>query len=254
MNNKTLANFHRFGHIGKGVMTIIIVLTILTTIILGGVTGVLALFPKDSLQINTTTKTEVVIDATQFDSLKDYIINGYSYATDEMPADILDENGVPISVAVDQDYQTLNVGDQSLTNASIVTDGENIIISGDTAPTSTALSDYTAPLLVMTIMLIVMIVAEFMLRGLFARLAVCDTVFDTTLVNRLRNFGWTLLPIAALSTISGTMINAATRTAGIVNYSIDLDWSSLVAFAITMVAVVILRYGVELQQASDETL
>lgn len=256
MNNKTIANFNRFGRIGKIVMTILIVLTILATIAVGGVAAAMTVIPQDSVVINTTTNVETVFDTNHMGLLKDMLIDNYATTYDgEIDLDqVVDETGTSLADAIDQEYQSITVAGTTYSDATVTTDGGRILVKGAVDNTAIDVADLTGGAFAITALMIIIVVAEFMLRAMFARLAVCESVFDTTLVNRLRNFGWTLLPMAIVSTVAESMINGIARTNGVVQSGISLDWGTLIAFAITMIAVVILRYGVELQQASDETL
>lgn len=256
MNNKTITNFNRFGRIGKTVMTILIVLTILATLGVGAAAAAFTIIPQDSVTVNSTEHVEIAFDTNHMGFLKDVLIDNYATTYDgEIDLDkVMDENGNSLADAIGQEYQSITISGQTYTNASVTTEGGSIIVKGDADTTSIDLADLKGGLYVATILMIIIVVAEFMLRSMFARLAVCESVFDETLVNRLRNFGWTLLPMAIVSTITETMMNAIARTNGVVQFDLSLDWGTLIAFAITMIAVVILRSGVQLQRESDETL
>lgn len=256
MNNKTLINFNRFGRIGKTVMTILIVLTILFTIGVGAVAAAMNVIPQDSVVVNSTNHVEMVFDTNHMGLLTDLLIDNYATTYDgEVDLDkVVDESGNSLADAIGQEYQSITISGQTYTNASVTTEGGSIIVKGDADSTTIDIADLKGFFIASTVLMIIIVVAEFMLRAMFARLAVCESVFDETLVNRLRNFGWTLLPMAVVSSIAETMMNAIARTNGVVKLDLSLDWGTLIAFAITMIAVVILRSGVQLQRESDETL
>lgn len=256
MNNKTLTNFHRFGRIGKIVMTILIIGTILVTIAIGIVAAAFTIIPQDSVVVNSTDHVEMVFDIDHMSLLKDVLIDNYATTYDgEIDLDkIVEATGNSVADAAGQEYQSVTISGTTYKDASITTEGSRIMITGDADTTTIDIADMKGAMLASTVLMIIVIVAEFMLRAMFARLAVCESVFDETLVNKLRRFGWTLLPMAIVSTIAETMMNVIARTNGVVKFSVSLDWGTLVAFAITMIAVVILRSGVQLQRESDETL
>ena len=94
--------------------------------------------------------------------------------------------------------------------------------------------------------------ALFMLKRLFAVLAKCESPFCEELVNKMKAFGFSLLPVALFATIGETLSTAflsAGRDTGI-----SIQWGVLIAFAVTMCLVTVFKYGVQLQKESDETL
>lgn len=91
-----------------------------------------------------------------------------------------------------------------------------------------------------------------MLRRLFAVLTKCESPFCCEVVNRMRSFGFSLLPVAAFASIGETMLESF-LTAG-KSTNVSIQWGILIAFVVTMSLVAVFKYGVQLQKESDETL
>lgn len=91
-----------------------------------------------------------------------------------------------------------------------------------------------------------------MLRRLFAVLTKCESPFCCEVVNRMRGFGFSLLPVAAFASIGETMLESF-LTAG-KSTNVSIQWGILIAFVVTMSLVAVFKYGVQLQKESDETL
>ena len=72
----------------------------------------------------------------------------------------------------------------------------------------------------------------FVLRKLFAVLAVCDSPFCEEFVQKMKAFGFALLPVALFATVGETLSTAflsAGRDTGVC-----VQWGVLIAFAVTM--------------------
>ena len=80
----------------------------------------------------------------------------------------------------------------------------------------------------------------------------CESPFYCEVVNRMRSFGFSLLPVAAFASIGETMLESFLTAGKITNVSIQ--WGILIAFVVTMSLVAVFKYGVQLQKESDETL
>ena len=78
----------------------------------------------------------------------------------------------------------------------------------------------------------------------------CESPFYCEVVNRMRSFGFSLLPVAAFASIGETMLESF-LTAG-KSTNVSIQWGILIA--VTMALVAVFKYGVQLQKESDETL
>ena len=68
----------------------------------------------------------------------------------------------------------------------------------------------------------------------------------------MKCFGFSLIPIAVFSSIAETL-SQGFLSAG-ENEGVYIQWGVILAFAVTMCLVTVFKYGVQLQQESDETL
>lgn len=254
MNSKTLSNLHRFGKVGKTIMTVLLVLSILVTAIFVVETIYFSLLPKDALTVRVTDHAEFRIGEENFDSLWEILSGGrYSYAGDASPEEMLGDNGSAVIPPENQEFQTnLSFFDQSYTSAKIYSDGSTKVIEAVSAPAEYRSASLAPVLAFLTLLCASAVASLFLLRRLFAVLTTSETPFCDELVKKLKAFGFSLLPIALFGTIAITLFSAF-LTAG-KNSGLQIQWGVLLAFAVTMCMVTVFRYGVQLQKESDETL
>lgn len=253
MNSKTLSHLHRFGKVGKTIMTVLMVLTILVTAIFVVATIYVSALPADALTVRVTDHAEFRIDEENFNSLWGFLADGFSYAGDKSPEGMLKDDGSAVIPPENQDFQTdLSFFGQSYASTKIYSDGSTKVVEAVSAPAEYCSASLVPVFAFFTLLCASATAALFLLRRLFAVLATSETPFCNELVRALRAFGLSLLPAMLFDTISGTLFSAF-LTAG-KNGGLQIRWSFLLAFAVTMCMVTVFRYGVQLQKESDETL
>lgn len=253
MNTKTLANFHRFGKIGKMITTILMVLAIFVTAASVAVTIYSTTFPMDTLKVQVSDRAEFRIDEEKFDSLWGFLVNNFSYAGSEGPEGMLSDGGSTVTPPEDQDFQVeLSFFNQSYSSARVYSDGDTKVIEAESTPAAYPSEKLVPALAFLTLLAASEAVTLFFLRKLFTVLEKSESPFCEDLVKKLKAFGFSLLPVALFSTMGETLSNAF-LSAGRSN-AIRVQWGVLIAFAVTMCLVTVFRYGVQLQKESDETL
>lgn len=252
MNSKTLSNLHRFGKVGRIVMTILLVIAILATAASLTATIYVAALPKDALTVRVTDHAEFRINEQNFDSLWGFLAGHFSYAGSTAPG-MLSEDGSAVVPPENQDFQTeLSFFNQSYSSAKIYSDGSTKVIEAASAPAEYRSTNLVSVMVFLTLLLASVAAALFLLRRLFAVLTKSASPFCDALVKQLKAFGFSLLPVAVFATVDETL-STAFLSAG-KNSGVQIQWGILIAFAVTMCLVAVFRYGVQLQKESDETL
>lgn len=252
MNTKTILKVNRFGKVGKIVMTVIMIVAIITTVLCGAAAIYSATLPKDAVTVDVTNHAEFKINKKYFSSVWGMLSDGFSYATDQDPSDMLKDNDNKILPADNTEINTkLNFFNQSYSSATIRSEESSKIINAKSEPTEYRSSDLVALFAFATLFSASAFVALLMLQKLFKVLSVCESPFCTDFVSKLRAFGYSLLPVALFASIGETL---AIRFLSGGGNDISIQWGVLVAFAVTMCLVAVFRYGVQLQKESDETL
>lgn len=95
-------------------------------------------------------------------------------------------------------------------------------------------------------------VVFYLLRRVLAALEKCSSPFCMEIVDKLRSYGISLLPAMLLSSLGLSLMDMF--TSGAARPELELPLDDLLLFVVVMCLVVIFRYGVKLQQESDETL
>lgn len=253
MNTKILSKVNRFGKIGKIVMTVLLVLAIIFTVLIGAAAIYSETFPEDAVTVSVTNHAEFKIDKRSFSAIWSMLSTGFSYATDKDPSGMLEDGAG--AIVPDENTKTdadLNFFNQSYSSATVRSEGDRKVIDAQSSPVEYHSSDLVLVLVFATLFSASVAVALLMLQKLFKVLSVCESPFCNDFVAKLRTFGYSLLPVALFSSIGDTL--AVRFLSGRGSAGISIQWGILVAFVVTLCLVTVFRYGVQLQKESDETL
>lgn len=249
MNETTRANINRFGRVGKIILTILLITAILAAILGGAAAIAVAALPKDAVKVAVTEHATFTIQESSFPSVWSMLADGFSYAADQDPSALLQDEGDDLLPPENTELNTnLHFFHQSYSSAKIHSDGNETIVEADSSPAEYRSSD----LMTLFIFAASAAVALWMLRKLFQVLSVCDSPFRMELVAKLRAFGYSLLPVAVFASLGETWAIRFLSAGQITGVSVQ--WGVLLTFVVTMCLVTVFRYGVQLQKESDETL
>lgn len=106
MNSKTLANFHRFGKVGRIVMALLVVLAIFAALMCLLATIYVSTLPKDALTVRVTDHAEFRIREKNFSTLWGILADQFSYAGNASPKEMLREESSTVLPPENQDIQT----------------------------------------------------------------------------------------------------------------------------------------------------
>lgn len=252
MNSDTISKYRLFGKVGKIVMTVLSVVSLLITIFCCYATSFTATLPDDALTVRVVEQTELRFNATSFDTLWRILGGTFSYAENDMPDYLQDPGSNSITPPENNQFQTeLKLFNRFYDSAEIHTDGSDKVMNAEASPT-----EYNAKNLVKVFAFASLFAASataalWMLRRLFAALTKCDSPFCEAVVSQMRGFALSLIPVAVFASISETVADSF-LSAGKSN--ITVQWGIIIAFVVTMALVAVFKYGVQLQKESDETL
>ena len=260
MNSKTLAKINRFGKVGKIIITILLIAAIIAALLSAAAAAYIAALPKDAVKVTVTSYAEFKIDAGSFSSVWNFLAGNFSYSSSDDPSAMLSDDGDPILPPENTQLKTelarleneLKFFNQSYSSAVIRSDESGKIIDAASSPEEYSSSDLVTLLVFAALLAASAAAALLMLQKLFKVLSVCESPFCTDFVSKLRNFGYSLLPVALIATVGETL--AVRFLSAGKNTGISVQWGILLAFAVTMCLVTVFRYGVQLQKESDETL
>jgi len=166
---------------------------------------------------------------------------------------MLEDSEKKASPPENQEFQAeLKIFNQSYASAEIHSDESAKVMEADTSPEEYNIKDLVTVFIFLTLFSASATAALWMLRRLFAVLTRCGSPFCCEVVNRMRGFGFSLLPVAVFASIGVTMLGSF-LTAG-KSANVSIQWGVLIAFVVTMALVAVFKYGVQLQKESDETL
>ncbi len=222
--------------VGRILATIAAVFMILGCIASAVGIGVTASLPKDAILVDVTGTADVTAKGEMLESITDAIIDSAKGGEGKV---MLGDSNVAIGDVEDSipEGVTAQKTDKGFT---LSVANKRLDISTQAITTALILSLLNA---------VCLTVVLFMIRALMKSIEKCETPFCDEVIRKMKNFGYSLIPLAVLS---GTSENAWNLLDVGVHGGIDLK----VVFVILVVfmLVMIFSYGAALQKESDETL
>lgn len=253
MNSNTPTKFHLFGKVGKIILTVLSVIAALITLSCCIATVFIATLPKDALTVRVVEHAEYRFNEASFDTLWGLLGGSFTYAGESAPEYLLEDSGSGITPPENTKFEAeLKLFQQSYTTAEIHSDGNTKVMEAESAPAEYHAKNLMTAFVFLTLFAASATAALWMLRRLFAVLTKCESPFCSEVVNKMKGFGFSLLPVAVFSSTSETMLESF-LTAG-KSTGVSIQGGILIAFIVTMALVAVFRYGVQLQKESDETL
>lgn len=246
MKEDAIKRIHTIGRVGVIIANIYkVLIIILMLFILVGTVG-LFMIPKDllTLQFDSTVNLQIDPSAVPGDSsdatVKNNLISLSSlFDADSMYLVYADGTTIPITTS------TLNEDQYK--------DGAHLDVRTTTPQTRTLTTQDLAWLLVAVLLYLVMsLVTVCFIGSLCTAVRYCDSPFDATIIKRMTNFAFSLIPWVFLSSLVNSVSDSITTGSSRISFSVNVGMILiiLVIFALTR----IFKYGAVLQQESDETL
>ncbi len=233
MNTEIKSRINTIGTVGR-ILTIIAIIVVIASIVCAALAMVVTVvFPKDAVTVSFSGDARVHIDSKL-----------YSGRFPVVGLDGLLENGRATFKLAGAEFDTVSVEESADgVNVHAAADGINLDIHGLFRGCIVALV-YLAAVLVML----------YFLKALMTEFKTCDTPFAESVIKKMTNFGWSLIPMAVLSGVTGSSITALVFSGGAKNFDYSLNLSVVLVVLVVLALVQVFKYGAQLQQQSDETL
>lgn len=253
MDSQTLSKFRLFGKAGKIITTVLSVIAALIAVFCGAAAVFVAMLPEDALTVRVIEQTEFRFNAGCFDTLWNILGGSFAYTGESLPDYLHKDSKTVVTPPENTAFSAeLRLVNRSYDSAEIRTDGNAKVMEAESAPAT-----YNAKHLVTVFAFAALFAAAaaaalWMLKRLFAVLTKCESPFCGEVVTKMKEFGFSLLPVAVFSSVSETLLDSFLSAGK--STDIRIQWGILMAFVVTMALVAVFRYGVQLQKESDETL
>lgn len=245
MRNTTIQKINRFGKIGRVILTVLIVLTIIATVAVTAATVIIGTLPKDAVTVSVSSNAKITVKAGWFNALWDAVVDGVSYASDDGTISFVPPEDTPLQV-------NFKLFGTDCSSATIHSDGSQKIIDASTDAFVYELRHLVIVLAAGIVFLLSVTGAMWTLKRLFRGFESCETPFCEDIVKKIRCFGFSLIPVAVLSSVCETVVRSLLAASQEVD--VYVDWGVVIAFAVTVCLGTVFKYGVQLQRESDETL
>lgn len=252
MQNEIKKKVNVFGKIGKIIATVLLVIVLIVGVAAAAGGVYLSTLPDDAISIAVSGKAKIHLDESLFGTLVGSIIDELSFESSQMP-DLSDEAGIGGIIPEDTEIKIgLSLNGADYTSAVIRSEGTTKNIEAQTDDFVYEIANIIKVIICGIVYVAVIAIALFMLRRLFKEFEICETPFTDSVVKKLYHFGFSLIPVILVATVAESMARTIlTPSEGIDFY---LDGGTIVAFVVTICLCTLFKYGVKLQQESDETL
>lgn len=236
METKMKKRINTIAKVGRILATIAAVFMIIGAVAFAAGIGVVASMPEDALSVEVTGTADVTAKGKILESVTDAIIDSakggkgkimigdtniaIGDVKDSIPEDVTarkTENGFTLGV----NSHRLDISKKGVLTAFSFTFLDTVCIT----------------------------VVLFMIRALMKAIEKCETPFCDDVIKKMRNFGFSLIPLAVFSGTSESAWNFLS-----VNFHIGIDLKVVFGIIVVFMLVMIFTYGASLQKESDETL
>lgn len=235
--NKELGikKINKIGKIGKIITVIILCLTIASMVgtVFGGI--VFAVAPKDAVSININTTVEADIDASKLGET----------ITEAEKESI--ENSL-----INKSFVDVSAGGQEFELEDIKVDGNIVKVASKPTTSTMTFKNILVVCVIILVSEIATIVSLVYTKKLCSAFEKCSSPFEANVINKMRNFAFSLIPWAFLSSLPQMAISNLFNNG--INLTFDFNFGVVLVVLIILGLTYIFKYGAVLQQESDETL
>ena len=236
MENGMNKKINTIAKVGRILATIAAVFMILGSVASAAGIGVVSSMPKDAISVEITGTADVTAKGNMLESITNAVIDSANGGKGKV---MLGDSNVAIG----------DVEDSIPEGVTAQKTDKGIALSVENKRLDVSTQAITVSLVLTFLNTICLVVVLFMIRALMKSIEKCETPFCNDVIRKMKNFGYSLIPLAVLS---GTSENTWNILDVGVHAGIDLK----VVFVILVVfmLVMVFSYGAELQKQSDETL
>lgn len=231
-----IKNFGRIANIIAIIMKVILIIGMVAVIVAG---IVLAVMPKDLIKLQVDSKATVVIDAEKLggDLLKEL---------DDMDVDQIN------SELKEELEAEMKLNNTEYAVASVNRDGNKLIVDTEVTAINLEFKNLLWVLGAAFISLIAAMVVTVFAGRLCKAFRDCETPFEEGIINKMKQLGYAMMPMAVLPSITDSFVNSI--MAGNHDVSLNVELTVVLAIVIVFVLAYVFKYGAMLQKESDETL
>lgn len=231
-----IKNFGKIANIIAIIMKVILIIGMVAVIVAG---IVLAVMPKDLIKLQVDSKATVVIDAEKLggDLLKEL---------DDMDVDQIN------SELKEELEAEMKLNNTEYAVASVNRDGNKLIVDTEVTAINLEFKNLLWVLGAAFISLIAAMVVAVFAGRLCKAFRDCETPFEEGIINKMKQLGYAMMPMAVLPSITDSFVNSI--MAGNFDVSLNVELTVVLAIVIVFVLAYVFKYGAMLQKESDETL
>ena len=235
MNKKV----NTIAKIGRIITTIVAVFMILAAIATAVGIGITASMPKEALQVEISGTADVTAKGEVLESIANAIIDS-------------SEGGKGEIKLGDSDVAIGDVEDSVPDDVTAKKTDKGITLSADGYKMNLTVKSVLVALIFTFINTVCAVVVLFMIRALFKSIEKSETPFSDDVIKRMKNFGFSLIPLAIINGTSENAWDSLTTMGANIHFGVDFKivFGILIVFMLAM----IFSYGAQLQKQSDETL
>lgn len=231
-----ILKINKYGKIGRIVTNIMLVLLafVLVATIISAIS--LKIIPSDLITVNIGTQAECILNPS---------IDGNEASAEEINkmVSMINEGNIKSG---------LNLGVVSLKfDSASVVDGKIIAKSGETI-NNVSLSSIGTVLFLAAFTVALTFISVLFGKMLCKAFEKCESPFEDNVITKMRNFAFSLIPWALISSLPENALNAIFGNN--LEFSFSLDFNVIFTVLIILALTMVFKYGAILQQESDETL
>lgn len=239
MKDTAIGKIKNFGKIGNIIANIAKVLLIIGMVglIVGGI--VLVAVPKDLVNLQVDSKATITIDSEKLGQ----------QAMDEFNNTDIDEINRQLEEEMEAD---MKVNNTPYVVASVNKDGNKLVVDTEVTAMKFELKNLLWVLGAAFVSLVAAMVVTVFAGRLCKAFRDCETPFEESIINKMKQLGYAMMPMAVLPSITDSFVNSI--MAGNFDVSVTIELTVVLAIVIVFVLAYVFKYGAMLQKESDETL
>ncbi len=237
MKEQAIAKINKMGKIGNIFVLIGKIFVIVGIVLLFITTIICAVIPHDLISFTAKGGLDLELNVGSI---------GESFSKEEQ------EEMKKEFMNIEEDNISAKLNDTEYIAQDIKVSDEKAVFSFLANSSSINFKDLAVVLLISLILLIMSLVTLFFLGSLCKAFEKCQSPFEENIINKMRNFAFSLIPWVILTSLTSSAIDSLLY--GGLSLNLSLDMGMVLLVIIIFVLCYIFKYGAMLQQESDETL
>lgn len=237
MKNSAINRIKTFGKAGYIVTVFAKIFMILALVACMAAMIVLAVIPEDFVTLSFDSKAKVVVD---LEAIGQTIPENFSEQLK------FNDSG---NIQTDANF-SINGARYEVDSA--VADGDKLNVEATAEGMQFSIHNLWWIVLAAIINVALTLVVVFFIGSLCKAFRDCSTPFEENIIKKMNNLGFSMIPMAFVSSITNSVIQSISSNRIYLNWNVDL--TVVIAILLVFAMAYIFKYGAMLQQESDETL